>query len=74
MNLRNYQQSLNLSTIGIKSFKLKQNLTKSSTLSIFRTNISYINANHQNLETLLVNHLDHKFDVAALSETWTPEN
>ena len=54
---------LNLSTIEIKSFKLKQNLTKCNTLSIFRTNISYINANHQNLETLLVNHLDHKFDV-----------
>ena len=53
--------------------KLKQNLTKPRTFSIFHTNISSINANHEYLETLLTN-LDHKFAVIALSETWTSDS
>ena len=53
--------------------KLKQNLTKPRTFSIFHTNISSINANHEYLEILLTN-LDHKFDVIALSETWTSDS
>ena len=35
--------------------KLKQNLTKPRTVSIFHTNISSFNTNHENLEILLTN-------------------
>ena len=49
--------------------KLKQNLTKPGTFSIFH-NISSFNANYENLEILLTN-LDHKFDIISVSETWT---
>ena len=52
--------------------KLKQNLTKPRTFSIFHTNISSLNTNHENPEILLTN-LDHKFDEIALSETWTSD-
>ena len=54
--------------------KTKQDFTKSNTLSIFHTNISYININDENPETLSIIYLDHKFDVIALSETRTPKN
>ena len=53
--------------------KLKQNLTKRRTFSIFHTNISSLNTNHENSEILLTN-LDHKFDEIALSETWTSDS
>ena len=48
--------------------KLKQNLTKTTTFSIFCTNISSFNGNHENLEILLTN-LDHKFDVMGHSKS-----
>ena len=41
--------------------------------SILHVNICSINANSENLE-LLINNLDHNFDVLALSETWTPKD
>ena len=53
--------------------KLEQNLTKFKTFSIFHINISSINAKSENIETLLTS-LEHKYDVIALSETWTPKN
>ena len=53
--------------------KLKQNLTKPRTFSIFHTNISSLNTNHENPEILLTN-LDHKFDEIAPSETWTSDS
>ena len=52
--------------------KLKQNLTKPRTFSIFH-NIGSFNANYENLEILLTN-LDHKFDIISVSETWTSDS
>ena len=58
---------------NLEFHKLKQNLTKPRTFSIFHTNISSLNTNHENPEILLTN-LDHKFDEIALSETWTSDS
>ena len=41
--------------------------------SILHTNISSISKNLENIEILLEN-LDHKFDIIGLSETWRNEN
>ena len=51
--------------------KLSQNLKKkkkNQTLSILHTNICSINANLENLE-LLLNNLEHNFNIIAVSET-----
>ena len=41
--------------------------------NILHTNICSLNANLENLE-LLLNNLEHSFDIIAVSETWTPKN
>ena len=52
-----------------KFHKLSQNLKKKNqTLSILHTNICSINANLENLE-LLLNNLEHNFNIIAVSET-----
>ena len=55
--------------------KLKNNLklNKSENLSIFHSNISSLKGNFDKLEILLDN-LEHQFDVIALTETWHLKN
>ena len=53
--------------------KLKNNLEKKLSFSILHTNIYSINANSENLE-ILINNLEHNFDVLAVSETWIPKD
>ena len=55
--------------------KLKNNLklNKSENLSIFHSNISSLKGNFDKLEILLDN-LEHQFDVIALTETWHMKN
>ena len=53
--------------------KLKNNLENNLNFSILHTNICFINANSENLE-ILINNLEHNFDVLAVSETWTPKD
>ena len=48
-------------------------MEKNLNFSILHTNIYFINANSENLE-ILINNLEHNFDILAVSETWTPKD
>ena len=48
-------------------------MEKKLNFCILHTNICSINANSENLE-ILINNLEHNFDVLAVSETWTPKD
>ena len=52
--------------------KLSKQLHQTNDFSLFHTNICSLNANLENLETLISN-LEFSFSVIALSETWTPK-
>ena len=51
--------------------KLSKHLHQTNDFSLFHTNICSLNANFENLETLISN-LEFSFSVIAVSETWTP--
>ena len=53
--------------------KLTKNLNSQNNFSVFHTNICSLQGNFDNLQILTTN-LDFKFDVIAVSETWTPES
>ena len=48
------------------------NLSNQNNFSLFHTNICSLQGNFENLQ-ILINNLDFKFDIIAVSETWTPE-
>ena len=52
--------------------KLLNKVNQNKIFSLLHTNISSLTANFENLEILLEN-LNHKFDIIALTETWNPE-
>ena len=52
--------------------KITNNLSKQNNFRLFHTNICSLQGNFENLQ-ILINNLDFKFDIIAVSETWTPE-
>ena len=56
--------------------KLTKKLPKKQkkSFSVFHSNICSLMHNFENLDILLKDLGDHKFDIVALSETWNPEN
>ena len=52
--------------------KLSKYVHETNDFSLFYTNICSLNANLENLETLVSN-LEFSFSVIAVSETWTPK-
>ena len=52
--------------------KLSKHLHEANDFSLFHANICSLNANLENLETVISN-LEFSFSIIAVSETWTPE-
>ena len=69
---RDFEQS-NFKYYEVHDFhKMHDIWNKNKRLSILHINICSLNANAEQLETLL-HDLDYKFDILALTETWNPE-
>ena len=57
----------------VHDFHKMTDINKNKHTSILHTNICSLRANFESLEILL-NDLEHRFDIIALSETWNPDN